>query len=233
MTKISEEMTARADLLYQGREDLEGVRRSLELLRAAPDDYEALWRLSRAHFFLGQEARDKRETRAQHLAGVAAGQRAVRVMKGRVEGRFWLGVNLALLAQTQNPLAALPHAVRALRELRRAVRLDPSYHGAGPLRVLARLESKLPRLFGGGKGRARSHFEEAIGRAPANTVTRLYFAELLLKDKDMARARAELLAILDAPFDSAWAFEIKRDRKRARELLNEAEKAEGGKREHE
>lgn len=225
MRKTSKEMRALADKLYDGREQLSGVRRSLELLQEAADDYEALWRIARAHFFLGQEAHDKAEARAHHLAGVDYSRSAVRACPRRVEGHFWLGVNLALLAQLEKPLGALRAALGAKRELKRAVAIDPTYHAAGPLRVLARLESKLPHLLGGGAVRARSHFEEAIRLAPSNTVTRIYFAELLLECGDTERARAELEALLAIPFDPAWAFEIRRDQKRAREIIQQAEES--------
>ena len=221
MSKTLKEITALADKLYNEREQLEQVRRSLELLREATHSYGALWRMSRAYFFLGQEAHDNLEARAHHLAGIDAGSEAARALESRVEGHFWLGVNLALLARIEKPLSALRHALRAKRELRRALILNPSYHAAGPLRVLARLESRLPRLFGGGQKRARAHFEEAIRIAPANTVTRLYYAELLLECGDATRARTQLEAILNAPFDTAWAFEIKRDQLRASEILKE------------
>ncbi|MBD0370864.1 MAG: tetratricopeptide repeat protein [Pyrinomonadaceae bacterium] len=219
MSKNSEAREALADRLYDGREQAENVRRSLELLERASEDYEALWRLSRARFFLGQEAQSRDEARAHHLAGVEAGSRAVSLQDARVEGHFWLGVNLALLAQIEKPLGALRRVLRARRELKLAVALDAAYHAAGPLRVLARLESKLPLILGGGRHRARAHFEQAISLAPSNTVTRIYFAELLLECGDTDRARKELEAIIAAPFDPAWAFEIKRDRKKALELI--------------
>jgi uncharacterized membrane-anchored protein len=139
----------------------------------------------------------------------------------RVEGHFWLGVNLALLAQVENPLKALPHALHARRSLTRAARLDSAYHAAGPLRVLARLQHKLPRLLGGGIKSARSNFERAIKIAPANTVTRLYFAEMFSEIGDTARAREQLQAILNAPPDPEWSFESARDRKIACKMLDE------------
>jgi cytochrome c-type biogenesis protein CcmH/NrfG len=77
--------------------------------------------------------------------------------------------------------------------------------------------------LGGGTSRARAHFEEAIRLAPSNTVTRIYFAELLLERGDTQRARAELEALLALPFDPAWSFEIKRDRERAREMLKKGQ----------
>ncbi|HKS26377.1 MAG TPA: TRAP transporter TatT component family protein [Pyrinomonadaceae bacterium] len=222
MPKTSEEIRAIADGLYMEREETESVRRSLEILREAPDDYEALWRLGRAHFFLGQEAGTRDEARSHYTAGVRAGRSAVRVSQDRVEGHFWLGVNLALLAQLRKPLGAIRAALEARRELKRAVSIDAGFHGAGPLRVLARLESKLPLILGGGRARARSHFEEALRLAPSNTVTRIYFAELLLECGEHERARAELEALLAIPFDAAWAFEIRRDRERAGQMLEKA-----------
>jgi hypothetical protein len=219
MSKNSKEITARADKLYDGREQPDNVRRSLELLNDASGDYEALWRTARAYFFLGQEAVGTVEASAHHYAGIDAGRRAVRAVDRRVEGHFWLGVNLALLARLENPFGALRHALQAKHALQRAVSLDASYHAAGPLRVLARLESKLPNILGGGTRRARIHFEEAIRLAPSNTVTRLYFAELLLECGDTLRARKELESILAIPFDPAWGFEIKRDKARAMEIM--------------
>jgi hypothetical protein len=143
----------------------------------------------------------------------------VRANPHRVEGHFWLGVNLALQAQATRSLRALAPALRAKRSLERASRINAAYHAAGPLRVLARLKHKLPRLFGGGHKRARADFTRAIELAPANTVTRLYFAEMLIDAGDVLRARSELEAILNAPLDAAWMFETTRDRARAYRML--------------
>jgi tetratricopeptide (TPR) repeat protein len=220
------EVTGRADALYAAREQIENVRASVELLEtvACDDDFEVAWRTGRALFFLGQEEQRREETRSLHARGVSACMRAVRLEPTRVEGHFWLGVNLALQAQTTNSLTALLPALRAKRSLERAARIDPAYHAAGPLRVLARLAHKLPRLIGGGHQRARADFERAIELAPANTVTRLYFAEMLLDAGDERRTRSELETILNTPLDMAWAFETARDQARAREILQRLQK---------
>jgi uncharacterized protein (TIGR02996 family) len=216
-----EELTRRADELYDERVRAENVRASVRLLEQAAGEYEAAWRMGRALFFLGQEAEEGEGPRAHHTRGALVSERAARLAPRRVEGHFWLGVNLALLAQTDRPLKALAHALRARRSLVRASQLDAAYHAAGPLRVLARLQHKLPRLAGGGTRRARANFERAIRLAPANTVTRLYFAEMLLETGDTARARIELETLLNAPHDPSWAFESERDRKLAQRMLDE------------
>jgi tetratricopeptide (TPR) repeat protein len=217
-----EKIVARADELYSQRADSKNVWTNVELLRSALDEvnnYEIAWRLGRAFFFLGQEAPAAETKRELHAQGVGAGKRAVRAKPESVEGHFWLGVNLALLAQVEGPIKAIACALQAKRALKQAVVIDAAYHAAGPLRALARLQHKLPRLLGGGIARAHENYERAIELAPNNTVTRIYFAELLLEIGDANRARAELEAVMDAPFDPAWAFEIERDRKIARELL--------------
>lgn len=223
-----EEVIERADALYAAREQSKNVRASVELLQAAAadsDDYELAWRLGRALFFLGQEANAPDAARAYHAKGAEASTRAVGFRPERVEGRFWLGVNLALSARLQTPLNALRLALRARRELERAARLDSAYHAAGPLRVLGRLQHKLPRWLGGGARRARANFESAIKIAPANTVTRLYYAEMLMDTGATDQARTHLQYILNAPHDPAWTFEIKRDQRLALEMLDKAEKS--------
>jgi tetratricopeptide (TPR) repeat protein len=223
MNPSSKELISRADALYDKREDSENVRASVRLLQEAvrAGEYEALWRVGRALFFLGQEAHDKEKARLLHARALPICERAAKMKPVRVEGHFWLGVNQALLAQVEHPLKALRHAASARRSLRRAIRLDAAYHGAGPLRVLARLQHKLPRLLGGGRTRARPNFERAIELEPANTVTRLYFAELLLETGETGRARLELDALLNVPPNAAWAFERERDRRLARKMLDE------------
>jgi hypothetical protein len=234
MTNSVKEIIERSDALYAARADAQGVSLSVELLEAALArffDYELAWRLGRALFFLGQEAHDTAiheahdtaAARAFHARAAKSCKRASRAEPTRVEGHFWLGVNLALLAALEKPAHAILHALAARRRLRRAVAINPSYHAAGPLRVLARLEAKLPRLLGGGHTRARANFERAIALAPANTVTRLYFAELLLAAGDEQQARRQLQAILDAPRDPAWNFEFDRDRRLAQAMLKHAQ----------
>lgn len=211
----------RADALYAARENLKNIHSSVALLKdLVQTDYESGWRLGRCYFFLGQEAKSQEKSTVYYGQGIRASARAVRLAPLRVEGHFWLGVNLALKAKSSNVLFALGLAWLAKRSLRRAVRLDPSYHAAGPLRVLARVQHKLPWLAGGGSARARASFERALQLAPENSVTRIYFAELLVDIGDKIEVKKQLEAILNGKPDPAWAFEIKRDRKLAREWLD-------------
>jgi hypothetical protein len=211
-----------ADHLYAGRAEIANVERSVESLRGAEiNSFEVTWRLARALFFLGQQSDTRDRARAFYREAVESGSWAARERPERVEGHFWLGVNLALLAQVQSPSRAVVHALQARRALRRAIALEPVYHAAGPLRVLARLQHKLPRLLGGGFAQAQANYERAIIIAGANTVTRIYFAELLLEMGAVERAVAELKFVLSAPLDPDWTFEITRDQRLARKMIKQ------------
>jgi tetratricopeptide (TPR) repeat protein len=214
-----------ADQLYAGRVDIRNVEKSVELLEKSnpdsPASFGAAWRLARAKFFLGQESSRREQTATFHREGIEAGRRAVRQGPERVEGHFWLGVNLALLAQHEGPINAIVHALQAKRELQRAVELDSTYHAAGPLRVLARLQHKLPRVLGGGRQVAVENYQKAIALVPDNTVTRIYFAELLFEMGDEAAGHRELVAVLKAPTDPEWTFERERDQEFARTMMRD------------
>ncbi len=212
---------ARADELYGLRTALDRVREAVDLLHSLKrsDAYEVQWRLSRACFFLGQEALEGTEKAAHHHHGTQSGRFAVRAAPDRVEGQFWLGVNLSLQAAVATPWRAAALALHAKRTLTRAVKLDPSYHSAGPHRVLARLLNRMPSVLGGGLDRSRRHYEAAIALDPSNTVTRIFFADLLCAQGERELARTQWQSVLDVPHDPAWAFEQHRDRELARTAL--------------
>jgi len=213
---------SRADELYNQRARPEAVRESVMILsgaRGAANLYEVQWRLSRAMFFLGQQAESAKEKLQLHSSAGDTGAIAVGLNPARVEGHFWTGVNLALYAESARPPKGIRAILRARSELKRAVEISESYHGAGPLRVLARLEHKAPRVLGGNHERSRAHFDRALEIAPGNTVTLLYAAELALDDGDGERAAGLLERIIASPADPDWEFEISRDRQTARQLL--------------
>lgn len=209
------------DLLYRQRGPLEPIQQSVELLNATiavTDTYEFFWRLARANFFLGQEAHTTQVGEHCFQDGIKAGNLAIAQEPKSVEGHFWLGVNLALLLSIQRHRANFRSAIRTRPTLKRALEIDSAYHDAGALRVLGRLDHKLPFLFGSNR-RARDYYEQALAIAPNNSVTRIYLAELLLDMKEVEAAQEQLVQILEMPVNDDWAFEIRRDQARARMLL--------------
>src|SRR5581483_4190916 len=211
---------AGADELYKERSHISAVQQSVEILVNDPNrdtDYEIQWRMSRAYFFLGQE--DKSETeRSFFKRGIIAGQQAVSLSPDRIEGHFWLAVNQALIAESIASLSALPYVIRALGHLRHACKIDPRFHGAGPLRIKARLKHKLPWPLGSQKDSERL-YRRALSLCPHNSVTRIFFADLL---HDLGRRDEEqdqLKMILSLPDDAEWNFELCRDKELAAKRL--------------
>lgn len=217
-------VVGRADELYHQRAEPGAVRESVMVLSGAlggTDRYEVQWRLARALFFLGQQAGSREPGRQLYAAGISAGERAVALNDARVDGHFWVGVNLALFAQTNGGI----RGVRALRwarlELKRAIELDERYHGAGPLRVLGRLHHKAPRILGGNRKRGRELLDRALAIAPSNSVTLIYAAELAIENGERDRASDFLRQLIESPIDAEWEFEDSRDRELARSLLDQ------------
>ena len=219
-------VVGRADELYNARAEPGSVRESVMVLSGAhggSDRYEVQWRLARALFFLGQEAGGPDSSKQLYAAGIGAGERAVALNKDRVEGHFWIGVNLALFAEANRGIRGLRALRLAQLELRRAIEIDERYHGAGPLRVLGRLLYKAPKILGGSRKRSRQLLERALAIAPSNSVTLLYAAELAISIGERDRALNLLRMVIDLPVEVEWEFENRRDRELARSLLDQIE----------
>lgn len=214
----------RADELYHQRGQPGAVRESVMVLsgsRTAADRYEVQWRLSRAFFFLGQEAGSRDTSRQMYSAGIEAGERSVALNGGRVEGHFWAGVNLALFAEVNRGIRGA-RAIRWARlELEKAAAINEAYHDAGPLRVLGRLAHRAPRILGGNVKRGRELYDRALMISPNNTVTLIYAAELASQTGEREHARSLLRRVLDSPPDPDWEFENSRDRVAAQSLLEQ------------
>ena len=221
-------VVGRADELYRKRARPGAVRESVMILSGAHggnDRYEVQWRLARALFFLGQEAAEPAARSQLHAAGIGAGERAVTLNAERVEGHFWVGVNLALFAENHGGWRGLRALRWAKSELKLAVQINEAYHDAGPLRVLGRLAHKAPRWLGGNLRQSEQYYTRAIEVAPANTVTLVYAAELALDRKQLPQA-ARLLGMIDSlPADNDWEYENRRDRQIARDLLKRIQAA--------
>jgi len=213
---------SRADELYRLRVTPGSVKESVSLLAGVAegaDRFEVQWRLARALFFLGQEATGASTKQQLHAAAIGAGERATAISSERVEGHFWLGVNLALFAESAGGVKAIRALLRARRELRHAAELSESYHDAGPLRVLGRIAHKAPRLLGGSPKRSHHFFDRALQIAPRNSVTLIYAAEQAIDSSDRDRAIVLLERIIKSGLDKEWEYENRRDRAQAEAML--------------
>jgi len=210
------------DALYAGREDLAKARRALEIwnaqVSAAPSNFEAAWKASRARYWLGHH--DALAARRAHLeAGVQVGRAAAALEPGRAEGHFWAAANMGALAESFGLRQGLKYRAAIRESLERARASDPSYLGGAPDRALGRWYFKVPGLFGGSNENALMHLQRSLTYKADSTVTRYFLAETLLDMDRTAEARTELQRVIDAPFDPDWAPEDREWKAKARALM--------------
>ena len=98
----------------------------------------------------------------------------------------------------KGPLSALGHAKIGRDALLEAVKIDPTYHWAGPYRILGRYYQDLPKgISFGDKKKAREYFNKAIEVAPDFRVNLVYLATLETKHD----SKLKILKLADAKPD--------------------------------
>lgn len=161
----------------------------IDFLKKKPtltDDYEVLWRLSRlayyGGFFVLPKSASSQEKMEVFQVGFESGEKARRLAAGRVEGHYWYAVSLGGWGIAKGILNALSTAKTMREALNEAIKIDPKYHFAGPLRVRGRLYNKLPGVISFGDNKlAMEDLKKAIALAPESKLNHMYFAEVQAK----------------------------------------------------
>jgi tetratricopeptide (TPR) repeat protein len=141
----------------------------------------------------------------------------------RVEGHYWLALNLAglcSLAPAKEALKALPAIVE---ELEKAEAIDGGYSQGGPHRVLGRIYARAPAwpFSIGDLPKSEEYLHKAVKLAPKNSTNHLYLAQTLFEMGKTAEARKELEKTLQAKEHATGPQGLMEDREEARRLLKE------------
>lgn len=165
----------------------------LKMKPALPDDYEVLWRISRLSYYGGFFALPKGSTSAEKMdvfqLGSEAGDKARKLAAGRVEGHYWYAVTLGGWGIAKGILNALSSAKPMRDALSEAIKIDPKYHFAGPLRVRGRLYNKLPGVVSIGDNKlAMEDLKKAVSLAPESKLNHIYLSEVQSKLQSKADA---------------------------------------------
>lgn len=160
---------------------------------ALPDDYEVLWRISRLSYYGGFFALPKGSTSAEKMevfqVGSEAGDKARKLAAARVEGHYWYAVTLGGWGIAKGILNALSSAKPMRDALTEAIKIDPKYHFAGPLRVRGRLYNKLPGVVSIGDNKlAMEDLKKAVSLAPESKLNHIYLSEVQSKLQSKADA---------------------------------------------
>lgn len=183
-----------------------------------------LVRLSRVCFNLGELA-EHGQRAAYYEKGKYFAQILVTEQPARVEGHYWLGVNLGGLAEVGGAGRALRLLPEIVETLTKAALLDPAYDQAGTHRALGSIFCEAPPwpISVGNLDKALHHLTLAVCIAPKNSTNRLYLGYTLMRFGRLSEARAELQRVFQATANTVWLPGVEHDRREARSLLKKLE----------
>jgi hypothetical protein len=207
---------ARALSLYQEALATGGTARAMLLAR-----------LSRTCFLLGQLA-PKDQSMAYYRQGQAYAETLLREAPDRVEGHYWLALNLCGQSEEGGKLLGHKLLPRIMEELQRALALDASYDQAGAHRVLGRIYYEAPGwpLSVGDMQKSLQHLQAAVRLAPGTSTNHLYLAQTLLRLRDNPGAAQQLALVLKSTRYAVRPQDLEEDRREARRLLAEIKAGE-------
>jgi tetratricopeptide (TPR) repeat protein len=181
-----------------------------------PLNDEAAWQFARACFDLADAATTRAERASIAERGIAASRQAVIRAPNLAPAHYYLGMNLAQLAQTKG-LGALKLVTQMEHEFTLVLKLDEHFDFAGADRNLGLLYRDAPAIGSiGSRSKARQHLERAVELAPQYPENYLNLIEAYLKWGNRAGARGELRVVevlwpsartnfVGAAWASSWA----------------------------
>ncbi len=227
-----DDLRQQAESLWAGREDQakanEAVSAFETLLKENSNDYETLLRLSRLHYWIGQNIERSRESEAvaHYGKGRDYGHRAAVASPDRPGGYFFEAANLGRENSLKGKFKSLLGIGKVEDLNRKAESIQADYFYRGPDRFYCAYYTRLPGLLGGSLSKAIKHGRSAVEAFPNYAGNRFLLAEAYVKDGKNDLARIELEAALAAP-DDAFPDAIPEQRlekKRAAELLKKIAK---------
>lgn len=216
------ELMGKADALWPQRGDMAKLKESMELYEKvlAQDsiNVEALWRLSRACWWLGTHSPEEQKL-AIFEKGIEYGKRAILLKEDCAPCHYWLGVNYGVYGEAKGVLKSLSLVDPIREEMNRVIQLEPGFMHGGAYRILGRMAYKLPWFAGGSKKESVEYLKKALEYGPNSFLTRLFLAEtyLAMDEKELAKKELEWCINAPEPADPG----DKEDRRKAQKLYQE------------
>ncbi len=168
-----------------------------------PGDSTAAWHLSMACYFVGiRVEREPSLRKAIYQEGRDIADRALVIDPDCGPCHLFSAINHALWADQIGVLRVIVGLPLVKNHLDRSATLDPKFAGAAALRTQAAIAERLPRMFGGGDGKARAFIEQAIAVAPEEPLNYEMLVNLLVEhfhDRDRALAVARRALAIPVP----------------------------------
>jgi tetratricopeptide (TPR) repeat protein len=193
------ELLTSLDALFTRRSEAAVLKELDETLRkelkAAPEDYELLWRHASLILWNADVAPDKQKK----ILGKQAWDicdRAVKLEPGRVECQYYGAVGIGVYSQAVGIMKALSDGLESKfnERLDAAIKIDPTFDRGAPWMAKGRYHYELPwpkRDL----AESKKLYEKVIAKFPENLRVHLYLAETLLKDGKAKEAREMILKV--------------------------------------
>jgi tetratricopeptide (TPR) repeat protein len=211
--------------LWKRRDDPAAMREAKQLLDAAlaqaPDDYGLLWRAAAWHFWQSDAPGLPDGDKSRYgKAGWDLAERAVARNPDGAAGHFWAATTMGNYALGIGVLRALSQGIEGKfrRHIGEAERLDPRYGQGAIQNAWGGFYLELPWPKRDVK-KAAEYFRKALAINPHNLRTRVYQAELELREDRPAEAKRLLEEVLRATPGKYDAPEERRAQVMARETL--------------
>ena len=186
-------------------------------------DYESLWKLARACYYLGTLGPKDGQSAALER-GIAAGKQAAALEPNKPEGHFWYAANMGEKAQRSSWFTAAGLKGDIKSELERVIAIQPGWQGGSGESALGQWYLKVPDGFmccGGDHKKGVELLRKALGYDSDGNQVKFSLAEALADDsKTRPEAKALLQQVIDGPVDPDWAPEDQSFKAKARTLLD-------------
>ncbi len=202
VTIVSKDPIGESDHWLTRGEDAESDKKALAVLESSLSanntNYDFLWRLARAAYYVGDFSQEEKDKLKAFQRGEAAAQKAVLIKTDGVEGHFWLGANYGGQAEIVGVLTGLKTVRKIRKEMETVVKLNPAFEYGNAFLALGEIDRNLPALAGGDKKRAISTFEQGVKLAPENLDLKLTLVKAYQEAKRHDDANRLLTEIVKA-----------------------------------
>lgn len=171
-----------------------------------PRAFELIWRGARACAWLTEEFADKGRRASYAQKGVDYAKRAIEIDPKRVEGHYYLGINLGQSATTKT-VGAYMMVAKVVKAGQAAMKIDERFDHAGPPRLVGAVYAKAPPWPAsmGDIDEGIKYLSRAVVLAPEYPQNHLFYGDALVSDSKLNEAEREYKLVLAAQVPAEWA----------------------------
>ena len=161
--------------------------------KAHGDNFEILWRISRAYFWKSEESPNDDAKIKLGQAAWKYGDRAAAIKPNRIEGHYFAALGVGTYSEGISVISALAKGLdgKFNDRLKKALKMDGKFDVGGPYNSAGRYYFSVPwPLYDGDK--AIEYFQKTLSHYPNNVRVLTYLAEVYIKEDRDAEAKTVL-----------------------------------------